>query len=85
MDKRGIGPISFQRTLQTIRPKLISNVLNRMKGNGRSRGEGGGVSADGHTGGRKRSCQTFVREGIRRREKIPLLVIDAEVANTRED
>ena len=28
-------------------------------------GERRGVSSDGHTGGRKRSCQTFVREGVK--------------------
>ena len=71
--------------MQAIRPKLVSNVLNGLKRDGSSRGEGSGVSADGHTDGRKCSCQTFVREGIKRREEIPLLVIDAEVANTRED
>ena len=48
-----------------IRPKLVSNVLDRLKRDGGSRGEGRGVSANGHTGGRKRSCQTFVREGIK--------------------
>ena len=64
---------------------MISDVLNRLEWDGGSRGEGRWVSADGHTGGRKRSCQTFVREGVKRREEIPLLVIDAEVVSTRED
>ena len=71
--------------MQTIRPKLVSNVLNGLKRDGSGRGEGRRVSADGHTGGRKHSCQMFVREGVKRREENPLLVIDAEVANTRED
>ena len=65
MNKRGIGSISFKGALQTIGPELISDVLDRLKWNGGSRGEGSGVSADGHTDGRRRSCQTFVREGIK--------------------
>ena len=65
MNKGGMRPIGFQRALQAIRPKLVSNVLNGLKRDGSSRGEGSGISADGHTGGRKRSCQTFVREGIK--------------------
>ena len=48
-----------------VRPKLVSDVLNRLKGDGSSGGEGSRISADGHTGGRKRSCQTFVRERIK--------------------
>ena len=48
-----------------IGPELISDILNRLKWDGGSRGEGSGIRADGHTGGRKRSCQTFVREGIK--------------------
>ena len=65
MNKGGTRPIGFQGTLQTIRPELVSDVLNRLKRDGSSRGERSGVRADGHTGGRKRSCQTFVREGIK--------------------
>ena len=48
-----------------IRPELVSNVLNGLKGYGSSGGEGRRVSADGHTDGRSRSCQTFVREGVK--------------------
>ena len=55
-----------------IRPKLVSDVLNRLKRDGGSGGEGSRISADGHTGGRKGSCQMFVRGRIKRREKIPL-------------
>ena len=66
--------------------ELISDVLNRLKWDGGGRGEGSGVRADGHTSDRKHSCQTFVREGVKEKGgKIPLLVIDAEVASTRED
>ena len=64
MNKWRRSPISLKGSLQMIGPELISDVLNRLKWDGSSRGEGSGVSADGHTGGRKRSCQTFVREGI---------------------
>ena len=64
---------------------MISNVLDRLKGDGSSGGEGRGIGANGHTGGRISSCQTFVREGIKGKGGNPLLVIDAEVANTRED
>ena len=85
MNKWGRRPISLKGAPQAIGPELISDVLDGLKWDGGSRGEGSGVSANGHTGGRKRSCQTFVREGIKRREEIPLLVIDADVANTRED
>ena len=85
MNKWRGGPIGFKRALETIRPKLISDVLNGLKRDGSSRGKGKGIGSNGHTGGRKCSCQTFVRERIKRREKIPLLVIGAEVANTRED
>ena len=63
MNKWGRRPISFKGVLQTIGPELISDILNRLKWDGGSRGEGSGVSADGHTGGRKRSCQMFMRGG----------------------
>ena len=43
MNKRRGGPVSFKRTLKTIRPKLVSNVYNRLEGNGSSGGEGRGV------------------------------------------
>ena len=55
----GEKTISLKGSLQTIGPELISDVLNWLKWDGGSRGEGSGVRADGHTGGRKRSCQTF--------------------------
>ena len=64
---------------------MISDVLNRLKGDGGSRREGRRVWSNRHTGGRKHSCQTFVRGGLKRREEFPLLVIDADVANTTED
>ena len=85
MNKWGRGPISLKGVLQAIGPELISDVLNRLKRDRGSRREGSGVRANGHTGGRRRSCQTFVREGIKEKGGNPLLVIDAEVANTRED
>ena len=65
MNKWGGRPISLKGALQTIGPELISDVLNRLKWDGGSRREGSGVSADGHTGGRKHSCQMSVREGIK--------------------
>ena len=52
-----------------MRPKVVSNVLDQPKRNESSRREGRRVGADGHTGSRKCSCQTFVREGIKRREE----------------
>ena len=61
MDKGRVGPIGFQGKLQTIRPKLVSDVLDRLKGNGSSGGEGGRIGANGHTEGRICSCQTCVR------------------------
>ena len=85
MNKRRRRPIGFKRALQAIRLKLISNVLNRLKGDGSSGGEGRWIIANRHTGDRNYSCQMFVREGIKEKGGIPLLVIDAEVANTRED
>ena len=71
--------------MQPIGPELISDVLDRLEWDGGSRGEGGRIRADGHTGGRNRSCQTFVRKGIKEKGGNPLLVIDAEVASTGED
>ena len=55
-----------------IRPKLVSDVLNRLKGDRGSGGEGCGISADGHTIGRKCSCQTFVREEVKEKGGISL-------------
>ena len=65
VNKWGRRPVSFKEALQTIGPELISNVLNWLKWDRGSRGEGSGVRADGHTGGRKRSCQTFMRGGVK--------------------
>ena len=65
MNKWGRGPISLKRTLQAIRPELISNVLNGLKGDGSSGGEGGRIGANGHTEGRICSCQTCVRKGVK--------------------
>ena len=61
MGKWRVRPIGFKGTLQTIRPKLVSNVLDRMKGNGSSEREGRGIWSNRHTGGRSCSCQMFVR------------------------
>ena len=71
--------------MQAIRPKLVSDVLNRLKGDGSSGRERRRIGANGHTGGRISSCQTFVREGVKEKGGNPLLVIDADVANTRKD
>ena len=76
MNEWGRRSIGFKGTLQTIGPELISDVLNRLEWDGGSRGERSGVSADGHTGGRKHSCQTLVREGIKEKGgKFPYLLL----------
>ena len=85
MNKRGRSPIGLQRWLQTIGPELISNILNQVKGNGGSGREGRRIGTNRHTRGRSCSCQLFVREGVKEKGGNPLLVIDTEVANTRED
>ena len=68
MNKQSQRPIGFTGKLQEIRPKLVSNFLNRMnrmKGDGSSGGEGRGTRSNRYTGGRSCSCQTFVRGEVK--------------------
>ena len=85
MDKGGGRPIGFKGVLKTIGPQLVPYVLNRVKGKGSGGRERGRIGPNGHTEGRICSCQTFVRRGVKEKGGNPLLVIDADVADTRED